>query len=323
VRQMCCRLLFAGLSLGVSVGAAESPAQRREALLANPADTRVLIEALGDQSTVVRRTAARLLLQARTVAQDTIAAAFASSDTVVRRAAVHAACRQGVKENEAWLLKAYDDADGLVRHAALEALVDIRPRTSQVTDAVKKAQQDESDIVRQLAVRALWPFERENISLRQRKDYDHDVTVTQSIPLPKDGWKFRLDPKRDGHLKTWFKAGLDDSGWDDISIEQAWQKAGYEHTGVAWYRRTIELPDKPEMTAVDLHVQGVDECAWVWLNGIYIGEHDIGPEGWNKAFFLDITKEARWGKPNQLTVRAMNTRNAGGIWKPIVIDVLK
>lgn len=320
---MCCLVLFAVLALGVSVGAAESPAQRRQALLSKPADTRALIEALADPNAVVRRTAARLLLQARSVEADAIAAAFASGDALVRRAAVHAACGHGVKGNEAWLLEACDDVDGLVRHAALEALVDLRPRTSQINAALAKAQQDESDIVRQLAVRTLWPFERENVSLRQRKDYDHDVTVTRSIPLSKDGWKFRLDPKRDGHLKKWFKAGLDDSGWADISIEQAWQKAGYEHTGVAWYRRTIELPDKPELTAVDLHFQGVDECAWVWLNGVYIGKHDMGPEGWNKPFFLDITREARWGQPNQLTVRAMNTRSAGGIWRPIVIDVLK
>ena len=51
--------------------------------------------------------------------------------------------------------------------------------------------------------------------------------------------------------------------------------------------------------------------------------HDDGPAGWDQAFTLDVTKELVWGKRNQITVRAMNTAHAGGIWKPVLIEVLK
>jgi len=67
----------------------------------------------------------------------------------------------------------------------------------------------------------------------------------------------------------------------------------------------------------------VDECAWVWVNGQYVGQHDIGPVGWDQPFRLDITKNVTWGQKNQITVRAMNTAMAGGIWRPVVIEVLK
>ncbi|MBT4822200.1 MAG: hypothetical protein HON70_41215, partial [Lentisphaerae bacterium] len=123
--------------------------------------------------------------------------------------------------------------------------------------------------------------------------------------------------------KSWFKLGLDDAKWAGISIEQAWQKAGYDYTGVAWYRRTIELPAKPDHLAVELHFKGVDECAWVWVNGAYVGQQDLGPSGWNKAFLLDVTKEVKWGEANQITVRAMNTAHAGGIWRPVALEILK
>ena len=312
-----------GAALASTAGAATSPAQRRQTLLDRPENTTALLQALEDENMVVRRTAVRLLVRKTPLSADVLSAALANADVVVRAAAVRAACRAAPQNRAGLLAKAAADADGMVRRLAVEELIGIRPRTPEIKAILTAAQEDSDDGVRLLAVRAVWPFHRETVSLRQRQDYDHDVKVVQTIPLPKDGWTFRLDPKREGHLKKWFSPGFDDSAWADISIEQAWQEAGHQHTGVAWYRRAVELPAKPGHTAVDIHFEGVDESAWVWVNGTYVGEHDIGPEGWDKPFFLDITKEARWGEENQITVRAMNTRFAGGIWKPVTIDVLE
>jgi len=36
-----------------------------------------------------------------------------------------------------------------------------------------------------------------------------------------------------------------------------------------------------------------------------------------------VTDLLRWGEENQVTVRAMNTAAAGGIWQPITIMALK
>ena len=315
-------LLLAAIAVSTTC-AAQSAAQRREALLRAPDDVSGLVGALDDQNMVVRRTAMRLLVRGGTATDEALAAALTNSDVVVRTAAVRSACRADSGSKVDMLSKAAKDEDALVRRLAVEELIAARPRTALISRILTVAQQDEDDGVRRLAVQALWPFQRENTSLRERKDYDHDVAVVQTIALPKDGWTFRLDPKRQGHLEKWFVPGFDDSTWDDISIEQAWQQAGYPYTGVAWYRRSIELPAKPKHTAVDIHFAGVDESAWVWLNGQYIGQHDIGPDGWDKPFMLDITAAAKWGQENQITVRAMNTRFAGGIWRPIKLEVLE
>ena len=74
---------------------------------------------------------------------------------------------------------------------------------------------------------------------------------------------------------------------------------------------------------MEIHFGAVDEAAWVWLNGKYIGQHDVGLAGWNKPFNLDITQEIQWGAENQLTVRVEDTAHAGGIWKPVSIEILK
>jgi len=313
--------------LAAAAAHAASPAQRRAALIEQAAKganaAPALTAALDDDNMVVRRTAARLLAQMGEPGKAGLGKALGNSDFLVRVSAIRAVCAEPTAESVPVLAKAVADQHELVRLIAVQGLVAIRPQTKPVKDLLSKATKDESEAVRNLAVRALWPFYRVNASIRTSGQYDHHIKVAKAIPLPKDGWKFKLDPKRTGHRKKWFAPRLNDSKWDDVAIEQAWQKAGYQYVGVAWYRRSIKLPPKPKHVAVDLHFKGVDESTWVWVNGIYAGDHDIGPEGWNKPFLLDVTKELKWGQENQITIRAMNTAFAGGIWKPVVIEVLE
>ena len=305
-----------------------SPTARRRALLDAAAkgaeSVPVLQQGLRDANVVVRRTAARLLAEIGGAAEAGLAQAIENSDPLVRRIALTALARLEQAKAVPHLGKALGDESEAVRLLAVEHLAAMSPGAPGVAQLLARGCKDASDLVRKVAVRATWPFRRDDsTSLRNREDYDHDVTVLEAIPLPKDAWRFHLDPERNGHTKKWYEAGLDDSAWDTISIEQAWQKAGYEYIGVSWYRRWIELPAKPDHTAADLSFQGVDECAWVWVNGQYVGDHDIGPAGWDKPFLLDVTKVLKWGERNQITVRAMNTAHAGGIWQPVTIDVLK
>ena len=306
-------------------GASEDalPAARRRAALilrakAGAVAVPELRAALNDEVLLVRRTAVRLLTRMGDPAKPALIEALGNSDLLVRLAALRC-----VGDAVPRLARALNDPSPVLRREAAKRLLAIRPRTPQISALLAKAREDKDDGVRKVAAKALWTFHRENVSLRKNTNYDHDVTVAQTIPLPRDGWKFKLDPASEGHLKKWFAPKLDDRQWDDIAIEQAWQKAGYAYIGVAWYRRRVELPVKPDCLAVDLHFKGVDECAWVWVNGIYVGQHDMGPEGWDEPFMLDVTKELRWGKENQITVRAMNTTHAGGIWRPVLIEALK
>jgi len=304
------------------------PAARRRAALiqrakAGPAAIPELRAALDDEVFLVRRTAARLLTRLGDPAGPALVDALGNADVLVRLAALRWVCGAMNADAVPHLAKALDDPSPVLRRAAAKRLLAIRPRTAQVSALLAKAREDKDDGVRKVAAKALWTFHRENVSMRNNANYDQDVAVAQATPLPKDGWKFKLDPASEGHLKKWFAPKFDDGKWDDIAIEQAWQKAGHAYIGVAWYRRRVALPAKPDCLSVDLHFKGVDECAWVWVNGIYVGQHDMGPEGWDKPFMLDVSKELRWGRENQITVRAKNTASAGGIWRPVLIEVLK
>jgi beta-galactosidase len=144
------------------------------------------------------------------------------------------------------------------------------------------------------------------------------------LPLPNAEWKFHLDQERVGTDEQWYEVGFDDSDWADIGIGRAWGEFGYTgYIGVGWYRRTISVPENPGATDAVLWFEGVDECAWVWINGQYAGEHDIGPAGWDIPFRIDVTDLIRWGEDNQITVRAMNTVAAGGIWQPVTLHATR
>ena len=112
-------------------------------------------------------------------------------------------------------------------------------------------------------------------------------------------------------------------GWKNIKMG-VWESQGYaDYDGVAWYTIKFTMPEKIDSNAVEIAFDAVDEAAWVWLNGVYLGSHDIGPDGWRESFAMDCTNEIRWGKENILTIRVNDTAYAGGIYKPVRVDILK
>ena len=75
-------------------------------------------------------------------------------------------------------------------------------------------------------------------------------------------------------------------------------------------------------TNVTLVADGVDEEAWVWINGEYVGQHAEGPIGWNRPFRFNVAKELKWGETNVLVVRVNDSANGGGIYKGIRLEAM-
>jgi len=319
---------FTGAVAGAPAPSGPQPAaQRRAALLRQaakgPAAIPRLAAALNDEDPVVRRTAARLLAEMGPPARSVLLQALNNADFLVRRTALVALCTPLTPAAQPVLSQALQDPHLLVRLTAVHLLVALQPRTEAVTELLNRARQDEAPAVREVAAQALWPFFRETVSIRDRQDWDHALQVVQTIPLPREGWRFQTDPQQDGHLKGWMEPSFDDSGWAPIHLEEAWEPQGFKYDGVAWYRGWFDLPAEPEHLAVEVRFGAVDECAWVWINGQYVGQHDLGPEGWDRPFTLDVTSALRWGQRNQITVRVYDSTQAGGIWKPVQLEVLK
>jgi len=118
--------------------------------------------------------------------------------------------------------------------------------------------------------------------------------------------------------KRFYEKEFDDSDWGDIEIGDFWGSFGYLHTGIAWYRLQWPVPaEAAGYKKLLLAFGAVDEEAWVWINGEKAGEHAVGPNGWEEAFEIDVTKYLKPGQTNTIAIKVKNIAYAGGIWKPI------
>ena len=219
---------------------------------------------------------------------------------------------------------ALQDSEERIRLMAVQALTALLPKHPEIrADLDKAAREDASLEVRNAAGNASWPFRRTVRLLRNDPNWDHEVTLLKRIDLPRDGWKFQTDPEQNGHWRKLYAPDFDDRGWKTISLLH-WEKQGFpDYDGIAWYRIEFTAPAKPDCNAIEIHFGGVDESAWVWLNGIYLGAHNRGTAGWNIPFAVDATREIKWGAANQLTVRVLDRAQAGGIYKPVWLEILK
>lgn len=126
-----------------------------------------------------------------------------------------------------------------------------------------------------------------------------------------------------GHAKTGAflgaaKSDYDDSSWRMLDLPHDWavegefspdanMSHGYLPCGVAWYRKSFEIPAKDASSKLFLEFDGIFRDASVYLNGHFIGNE---PSGYITARY-DITDHAIYGGQNALAVRVDATHNEG------------
>ena len=130
-------------------------------------------------------------------------------------------------------------------------------------------------------------------------------------------WKFR--PYAEEHQAhqdaTLSRVDFDDSNWAAIDIGRAWEDQGYgNYDEGAWYRAQIEV-EAEEGRPVHLAFGGVDNSAYVYVNGVFVGEH----HGWNSPFILDISEAVDYKGQNVVAVRVYDGRDMGGIYGTVEV----
>ncbi len=135
--------------------------------------------------------------------------------------------------------------------------------------------------------------------------------------------RFKLDPEDVGLKEEWFAEGLAEADWDEVKTGQWWEQQGYDYDGCAWYRLSFTPPAEAQGEELVLSFGGVDEEAWVYLNGELIGEHSEASTGktvgeiWDEPFDVPLPDTLRFNQPNLLAVRVYDATLMGGIFKPI------
>ena len=281
----------------------------------------------GDSAALMaERSAWRAKLKQHTVTFDKDAlSAMKSSDPVVRSYAVLKYFEKYGDRSAESLMAMAPDPDYRVASTVFGCAKAIKNHDLRIKVLTKIADAGKVMEFKRLATSlTTFTFFRNTMRLKDNPTHDHEIELIKSIPLPLAGWKFKIDPMSDGHKRKFYEIAFDDSLWKNFKIGIEWEAQGYKgYDGIAWYRLKFKMPEKMDHNAVELHFEAVDECAWVWLNGIYVGQHDLGPNGWKTPFWIDVTKEIKWGQENVIAVRIQDTARDGGIWKPVYVEILK
>lgn len=283
-----------------------------------------LREALQHESILIRGAAIRSLHRMGEPGEETLyKVGFRDADPLIRRNVLRLLA--DLKKGEEWknfLADAYRDPDPLVRVAVVDELSVLPARDGQILGLLRQAQQDSSAEVSRRATEALWPYHGEVRSARLRPEYqDLHLELVERTALPVQGWLFQTDPSQNGHVHGWQTREFEPVGWSEAEIATSWQQLGFEYEGVAWYRLLLELPEKPDYDVADLVFEGVDYTAWIWVNGQYVGSHDLG---WNVPFATDVGDLLEWGRINQISVRVLKASGGhAGIWKPVYLELWK
>jgi tetratricopeptide (TPR) repeat protein len=152
-------------------------------------------------------------------------------------------------------------------------------------------------------------------------------TLPNPLPTPLGPWLFRGDQIDQGLKENWFAVDANVSDWIPVKVPAFWaeNEAVGNYQGYGWYRTTFSVPEDWKGKTLRLLFAGVDEQAWIYVNGKLVKEHTEKSEGksygelWEEPFNADVSPEnLNYGKPNVLVVRVSNAVANGGIWRPVL-----
>jgi beta-galactosidase len=131
-----------------------------------------------------------------------------------------------------------------------------------------------------------------------------------------DNWKFNLQETPEAK-----NAAFDDSKWQKINVPHDWSVkgqlsptlascTGYLPGGIAWYRKSINIPQSKSGEKVYLYFEGVYNRSEVFLNGHSLGKR---PNGYI-SFAYDATQFVKYGGENTISVRVDHSQSADSRW---------
>ena len=123
------------------------------------------------------------------------------------------------------------------------------------------------------------------------------------------------DPGNTGLTRGWHQANFDDASWPRMGLPGTWQSAGHQHSGVYWFRRTVEIPQAWVGRELQLHFGGIDKQDVTYVNGVEVGRtgKDREDQYWNAPRVYTIPASAVTGRTFIVAVRVYSFVYDGGI----------
>jgi hypothetical protein len=144
-------------------------------------------------------------------------------------------------------------------------------------------------------------------------------------------WYFKLDPQNVGLTEKWQEksAGSLKGNWELLRVDLAWERQPANiitpklfmqlknYDGVGWYATAVHIKREWKGKDIFMLFGGVDESAWVYLDGKFCGKRVFnGGNEWLEPFAIKLNDQIDWNKRYQIvTVRVQDVAGLGGIYK--------
>ena len=218
-------------------------------------------------------------------------------------------------------------ADHLEAFAAMEEA----EKDLNYAEAAKQAQRMEDDKEKLIAIYSFFmgKVQHPDFTNGRVKKYTKLVQMTTGeagtlvAPIPLQA-KFRRDRFNEGVLAEWYLPSCDDGAWETKNTYLTWDAqdkpedaAGHDYDGYGWYRVTVEVPRSMVDKPLKLHLGGVSNEGWVWVNGNYAGHRAW--KDWccgRDASEMDVELTGKVvAGTNVLAIRVWNSADIGGLYR--------
>ncbi|MCP4774278.1 MAG: 9-O-acetylesterase [Planctomycetaceae bacterium] len=157
-------------------------------------------------------------------------------------------------------------------------------------------------------------------SLKNHPDFTDAITKLESVyQNPKqqearakqlDQWNQDFRRALEDKSTDWKAPALDDSDWISIKAPGSWESQGYQQLdGIAWYRRTITLPDSWKSQPASISLGQIDDIDITYVNGVKIGSIS----DWTKLRKYEIPANLLKAGKNSIAIRVTDQAGGGGI----------
>lgn len=131
-----------------------------------------------------------------------------------------------------------------------------------------------------------------------------------------DNWKFNLQDTPEAQNEI-----FNDTKWQTVNVPHDWSVkgqlsptlascTGYLPGGIAWYRKSITIPQSKSGEKVYFYFEGIYNRSEVFINGHSLGKR---PNGYI-SFSYDATPYVKYGSENSISVRVDHSQSADSRW---------
>jgi sialate O-acetylesterase len=137
-----------------------------------------------------------------------------------------------------------------------------------------------------------------------------------------DEWEAQQEKTRDKgntkHAEGW--AGIEEpqAGWREMVLPGTWQSRGLNHSGIVWFRKTIEIPAAWAGRDLQLAIGATDKSDTTYFNNTHVGGITMAEraDSWSHLRTYTVPGELVRAGRNVIAVRVHSDKYVGGMTGP-------